>query len=119
MQLLPCNQPSGTLEPAPRTSLRADTPDERWEGFWCDADERYYTRCTRRDGAEAWFRLVDEMPLDDAAAGVRIFKFPSSSAAKITVTGMRLLGNSGKRPILVGTARRAPRTRTVGAGGGR
>ena len=108
------------MEPAPHTSLRADTAEERWEGFWCDADERYYTRCARADGTESWFRLVDAIPADDAAvATARIFRFPSSlTAGRAMMSGMRLRADAAMRPVLVGKSRRAPRSRTAGAGGG-
>ncbi|MGH8526464.1 MAG: hypothetical protein ACREXY_20320, partial [Gammaproteobacteria bacterium] len=52
VQLRLCNPPTGPLESAPRSALREDTANERWEGFWCVADERYYARCVRRDGSE-------------------------------------------------------------------
>jgi len=106
VQLLSCPKPAGSLETAPPTSLRADSADERWDGFWSVADERYYARCTRTDGTEHWFRLVDEMPgADEAFATARMFKFPSRFAGRTTVS-MRLLG-TGKHAILVGTARRS------------
>ena len=60
MHLLRCNPPQGSLESAPRTSLRADSAQERWEGFWCADDDRYYTRCARADGSEQWYRFAYE-----------------------------------------------------------
>jgi len=54
VDLLPCNRPQGQLESAPRTSLRADSAQERWEGFWCVTDDRYYALCVRADGTEQW-----------------------------------------------------------------
>jgi hypothetical protein len=59
VDLLPCNRPEGRLEQAPRTSLRADSVQENWEGFWCLADDRYYTRCTRSDGSQQWYGIGD------------------------------------------------------------
>jgi hypothetical protein len=120
VQLLPCVPPSGSLEPAPRTSLRADSPQEHWEGFWGVTDERYYTRCVRDDGTEQWYRLVDEAPGTEMnVVRSRVIRFPSSSAVRTEVFGMRLLSRDGRRPILVGTARRRSSTRTSGAGGSR
>jgi hypothetical protein len=121
VQLLPCVRPNGSLESAPRTSLRADSPQERWEGFWCVSDERYYTRCVRDDGSEQWFRLVDEAPGDDAnGVRARVIRFPSSSSTRgVLFTNMRLVARDGRKPILVGTARRRSSARTSGAGGGR
>src|SRR5688500_10350041 len=54
VDLIPCNRPQGPLESAPRTSLRADSAQGRWEGFWCVTDDRYYARCVRADGTEQW-----------------------------------------------------------------
>lgn len=120
MQLLPCVRPNGSLESAPHTSLRADTPQERWDGFWCETDERYYTRCVRGDGAEQWYRLVDEAPdRDGDGMRSRVIRFRSSVTARTEVFGMRLVSRDGRRPILVGTARRRFSARTSGAGGGR
>ena len=110
VQLLPCNRPIGSLETAPRTSLRADSPQETWEGFWCVADEGYYTRCTYTDGRECWFRLADAAPRDEhyERSRARIIKFSSSSAHDDVVT-MRLMAAHGRRPILVGKSRRRVR----------
>ena len=110
MQLLPCDRPAGSLETAPRTSLRADSEQESWEGFWCVSDEGYYTRCTYADGRECWFRLADEMPRDEYqdARRARVIKFSSKRAGE-DVVAMRLLGVQGRRPILVGTSRRRTR----------
>ncbi|HEX7938800.1 MAG TPA: hypothetical protein VF483_07380 [Gemmatimonadaceae bacterium] len=114
MQLLPCNRPTGSLETAPRTSLGTDSPQETWEGFWCIADEGYYTRCTYADGRECWFRLADEAPREDRYDRVRsnIIKF-SSTRAHDDVVSMRLMAVHGRRPILVGASRR--RVRPTGA----
>lgn len=59
VDLFPCSRPQGRLEQAPRTSLRADTMHEKWEGFWSLADERYYTRCTHSDGSQKWYCIGD------------------------------------------------------------
>jgi len=114
VQLLPCNRPVGSLETAPRTSLSADSSQETWAGFWCVADEGYYTCCTHADGAECWFRLADESPRDDQVDRPRIrsIKF-SSSGAHDDVVAMRLMAARGRRPILVGASRR--RVRPAGA----
>ena len=60
MHLLPCHRPIGSLESAPRTSLRADSAHGQWEGFWSLGDEGYCTRCVRADGSEQWFRIADD-----------------------------------------------------------
>ena len=115
MQLLSCNRPSGSLESAPRTSLRADSPQETWEGFWCLTDDVYYTRCTGSDGREYWFRMADESPREESweRHRARIIKF-SSNRVGADVVAMRLMTAQGRRPILVGTSRR--RSRSAGAG---
>jgi hypothetical protein len=95
--------------------LRADSAQEKWDGFWSLADEGYYTRCTHADGRECWFRLADEAPRDEPSGRFRagIIKFSSSRAHDDVVT-MRLMAAHGRRPILVGTSRR--RARPAGAG---
>ena len=110
MQLLPCNRPTGSLEAAPRTSLRADSPQEKWDGFWCVADEGYYTRCTYTDGRECWFRMADETPRDDHFDGprARVIRFSSKRATE-DVVAMRLISSRGRRPVLVGASRRRAR----------
>jgi hypothetical protein len=112
VQLLPCPRPTGLLESAPQTSLRADTAQERWEGFWSVADEHYYTRCNRVDGGEQWYRLVDEAPRDESRhwGDVRVIKFSSRPAPQPTVTGMRLIAARGRKAILVGYSRRRTRS---------
>lgn len=110
MQLLPCNKPTGPLETAPRTSLRADSALETWAGFWNLDDEGYYTRCVYADGSEAWFHLVDELPRDEKfESRGRVIKF-YSSRARADIVSMRLMGIASGRPILVGTSRRRART---------
>lgn len=108
VQLLPCNKPQGALETAPRTSLRNDTAHERWEGFWCLADERYYTRCVRTDGSQQWFRIVDQMVRVRADREVRVFTF---RPRRTRDARSLIVGTTGGRSILVGTSRRAPRGR--------
>jgi hypothetical protein len=39
--------------------LHAPSAHERWDGFWCVSDERYYTRCRQLDGREQWYRIAD------------------------------------------------------------
>jgi hypothetical protein len=60
VHLFPCSPPNGSLEPAPRTSLRSDSAQEQWQGFWCVADDRYYARCLSSDGSVQWHRYGDE-----------------------------------------------------------
>ena len=115
MRLLPCLPPSGSLEPAPRTSLRKDTRDETWDGFWGVEDEQYYARCTSAHGVEQWYRVIDEprsVTRTRGARPVRVLPLPVShhdarvARGDVTRT-MLLFAPSGRRPILVGT--RPPR----------
>ena len=104
--LLPCNPPIGALEPAPRTSLRADTAREWWDGFWCDGDERYYTRCSRFDGSTQWYRFADE-ETRESLSRVRVIPFPVQPRSEdATRQTLFLWSPSGRRSMLVGTSRR-------------
>ena len=102
MQLLPCPRPIGPLESAPRTSLRADSERERWDGFWSE-DERYYARCTRWDGSEQWYRIED-------TRGVIQFRRrglqPRVSAGVPRGSAMIVSTRAGGGSMLVGTWRR-------------
>lgn len=107
VQLLPCQRPSGSLESAPRTSLRDDSEHGQWEGFWSIADEGYYTRCTRGDGSEQWYRVCDEprtgiLPFRLAALVPAATRTPDAPRAFMVST-------IGKRSMLVGTWRRRVR----------
>jgi len=97
VHLLPCNRPQGTLESAPRTSLREDSSHERWEGFWCVSDEGYYARCVRTDGSDQWYRFADDVALSQVA-GARVLPLRRRR--------MIMFGR-GRRSILVGTSRRS------------
>ncbi|MEX2178792.1 MAG: hypothetical protein WD801_08795 [Gemmatimonadaceae bacterium] len=99
MQLLPCNRPSGPLESAPRTSLRADSAQERWEGYWCEGDEGYYARCVRTDGTEGWYRVADE----DVIGSIPVHRALTPGAPRACHLRWSKLG---ARSILVGTSRR-------------
>jgi hypothetical protein len=111
VRLLPCNPPNGSLESAPRTSLRKDTRDERWDGFWCLADEKYYARCTSAHGVEQWYRVVDEprseSVVEPRKARVLPLRRRDARARNDVSRTMLLWAPSGRRPILVGT--RPPR----------
>jgi hypothetical protein len=116
VQLIPCPRPDDELEAAPPTSLRRDTALERWDGFWSVASERYYARCTQRDGSERWYRVADELRGDDTdGSGQRALSVSSG----IGWTGAARVGPmrwfpGRRRPILVGTLRRRPRAAEVG-----
>jgi hypothetical protein len=59
MNLVACEAPAGALDNAPQSGLKHDSATESWAGFW-GADDRYYARCTTRDGMATWYRMVDE-----------------------------------------------------------
>lgn len=102
MHLIPCKRPIGTLERAPATSLGAPVEGAVCEGFW-GADERYYARCRRADGSEAWFRIADEgtrSPRQRREAAVLVF--PSVPVPRLMV------GRYRGRAMLVGTRQRRP-----------
>lgn len=123
VHLLPCNRPTGRLEPAPRTALSQDSAHVRWEGFWCVADEGYYTRSVREDGREQWYRVADETTLVTRRS--RRARVLPLRRVIVTLDGRRVLTNTvgrvcllgsstSKRTILVGTSRR--RSRLAGRG---
>jgi len=119
VHLLPCDPPHGQLEPAPRSSLHADAPDEQWDGFWCLADEGYYTRCMDAFGREQWYRVADDELAPDDLNGARVLPMRRRGAGLVQ-DGRRMLLLSSRtggtnRPILVGTSRRAPAARTRSA----
>jgi len=110
VHLLPCNPPTGQLEPAPRTALRADSAQERWEGYWGVADEAYYARSVRTDGTDQWYRLADEgSALADR--GARILPLRRPGASRSNVSRMAVFSRAGERTILVGTSRRRAHAR--------
>jgi hypothetical protein len=96
------------LEIAPRTSLRADSALERWEGFWCVSDEGYYVRCVRSDNSEQWYRVADEVAHE--ITGARVLPFRRRMVTQ-DARQMLLVSRPGQRPILVGTSRRRQRQR--------
>lgn len=107
MQLVPCNQPAGPLEPAPSTSLREGGQDEVWEGFWSLDDERYYTRRVATDGGEKWFRIADlGVAPRRRKEGTAVLAFPIGTRGERGVPGV-IVGRYRGRSMLVG--RRAPR----------
>lgn len=99
MHLVPSNHPEGTLEVAPRTALRENSAQERWDGFWCIADDRYYARCTRADGSVQWFRF--------AAERVRVRReTPVLPMRRVSyVPRTVLVGRYGRRSIMIRSVR--------------
>lgn len=99
--------------------MRADSAHERWEGFWCIADEGYYARCLRSDGSEQWYRFADEVPrkVVKVVAETRVLRL--RPRARDDGRRMLLLGSRNGRAILVGTSRRRSRAQPRGAGGAR
>lgn len=85
VQLLPCQRPTGTLECAPCTSLRADAEGGDLQGFWREQDGEYYAQRVAEDGSEQWFRIAD---------------------ASVTRAYAARWAKLGTRSILIGTSRR-------------
>ena len=121
MHLVSCARPNEPLEDAPRTSLLTESPTGSWKGFWSTTEDGYYTRCTREDGTEEWFTLVEDATeastlaqLEAGLAGPQPMRRGVSPRRNgIAGTGrhvMLLLTRSASaRGILVGNAR--PKTR--------
>jgi len=120
VHLLPCHRPIGSLESAPRTSLRADSAHEQWEGYWSVADEGYYAHCVRADGSEQWYRVADEESREHVAEPrviplrprlTRDVRGTPARARRPGVPDQMLLvpASQGRRLILVGTTRRRSR----------
>lgn len=105
MHLSPCHAPPGQLEPAPSTSLREAAAGEQWDGFWCVADERYYTRCTGPSGRVQWYRIDERAVsarLGARAKSAAIIRFPARHVA----TPRMIVGRYQGRAMIVGTRRR-------------
>lgn len=119
MHLLACSRPTGSLEAAPRTSLRADSEHERWEGFWSVKDGGYYARCVGVYGSEQWYCIADEETRASVTEARVLTLRPKH--AKHVRTRMLLLRPSkgeGRYPILVGTSRRDARAGLRDGAGG-
>jgi hypothetical protein len=114
VHLVPTKPPFGSLEAAPRASFCDDSAQERWDGFWSSADDRYYARCTNLDGSIEWYRYADERAAPrvrvNAARVLALRPFGWSSGRSVLLVGSR-----GGRPMLVGTSRRRPRSRARSA----
>jgi hypothetical protein len=104
---------------------------ERWDGFWCVADERYYTRCIQLDGSEQWYRIGDESapsPVKRNSKSTRIIPMRPRRVATpdgrlaltpdVRRTLLFVSARSGGREILVGSSRRRARLRPEGGAGG-
>jgi hypothetical protein len=104
VHLVSCIRPEGALESAPATSLRTAAPGERWEGFWCVADERFYARCTMPEGREQWFRIADiaSSAVVTRRRETRVIQFPVRADRRPRMLVGRYRGNA----MLVGTQRR-------------
>ena len=110
MRLVPCSPPSEPLDAAPRTALLRDPePGTDWDGFWSQATDAYYTRCTTREGAMHWHRITDEtMELAGAnpvSMAPRVLPFRGDGMRRVALI---LAASPSGRPMLVGSsARRA------------
>ncbi|HJQ20471.1 MAG TPA: hypothetical protein VJ867_09005 [Gemmatimonadaceae bacterium] len=121
MHLLPCSRPTVVLEPAPRSALRADSAQERWEGFWGVENEAYYARCIRTDGSDQWYRLVDADHADAEYAGgaehdaPRVLILRRAGVRRDDTRRMAISHARRGRTIMVGTWRHRPTSRAASA----
>jgi hypothetical protein len=116
VHLIHCSAPSGVLEPAPRTSLSDGQDGDAWEGFWSVGDERYYTRRTRTNGRQEWFRFADEEVALRRSREPRVLPLRRKGQPFYSARRTMLVGTRGSRTILVGRSpRRERRTVTRGA----
>lgn len=109
MRLVPCSPPSEPLAAAPRTALLQDLePGTDWEGFWSDATDAYYTRCTTSEGSTRWYRISDDGSdlgaAPEVGASARVLPFRGDAMRRSTLI---LAASPSGRPMLVGSARRA------------
>jgi hypothetical protein len=111
VHLIHCCPPSGVLEPAPRTSLSEgrENRGDAWEGFWSVGDERYYTRRTRANGRQDWFRFADEEVAVRRSREPRVLPLRRKGQPIYSARQTMLVGTRGSRTILVGSSR--PRVR--------
>jgi hypothetical protein len=90
--------------------LRADSARERWDGFWC-GDDYVARRTDLLDGSVHWFRVVDvASPMRVAstrARGARVLAFRAPRRMRDARQMLVFYSRSGRRPILIGTSRRA------------
>lgn len=110
MHLVTCASPQEPLETAPRSALVADPVDggdEQWDGFWSEASDEYFVRCTKLDGATEWFRVEDDV-VDPRLRGsdTRVLAIRHTHRGRVNVVVAQ--SPSGRR-MLVGSAGRGPR----------
>jgi hypothetical protein len=109
MQLLAVAAPKGALVAAPPTALCANTPVERWDGYWGE-DDRYYVRRTRAGSAQVeWFCLGDTpdggagyeaTPAARVGAGTRRGELTEVARRARVLFGRRGPGGVGRRVML-------------------
>jgi hypothetical protein len=90
--------------------VRVETVHERWEGFWCLADDRYYARGANADGTEQWYRFAaDDRARESIERDARVLALRRSGLIRRT-RRMLLLYSANGRSMLVGTSGpRSPR----------
>ena len=103
------------LEPAPRTSLGVSQDGDAWDGFWSVGDERYYTRRTRANGRQDWFRFADEEVAIRRSREPRVLPLRRKGQPLFSARRTMVVGTRGTRTILVGSSRRERPTLAGGA----
>jgi hypothetical protein len=109
MHLVRCANPQEPLEDAPRSALLADLVEgERWDGFWSEASDAYYVRCTRVGGEIEWYELADDVSSAEPESETRVLPLRPKTRAQSRVSVVVAQSPSGQR-MLVGSARRNTR----------
>jgi hypothetical protein len=99
--------------------LRADSAQERWEGYWDVSDESYYARCVRADGSDQWYRVADEHHEATVRGDARVLVLRRPGITRAGVARMAVVGRANGGTMLVGTWRRRARAANAERGGDR
>jgi len=100
--------------------LRADSAQERWEGWWDVGDESYYARSIRADGSDQWYRFADERcDAPEGRADTRVLILRRPGVRRASSARMAVIGRANGGTMLVGSLRRRARSSDVELGGSR
>ncbi|HMC54963.1 MAG TPA: hypothetical protein VKH19_07330 [Gemmatimonadaceae bacterium] len=100
--------------------MRADSAQERWEGWWDVGDESYYARSIRADGSDQWYRFADERcDAPEGRADTRVLILRRPGVRRASSARMAVIGRANGGTMLVGSLRRRARSSDVELGGSR
>lgn len=100
--------------------MRADSAQERWEGWWDVSDESYFARCVRADGSDQWYRVADEQrSAPDERSDARVLILRRPGVRRAGSARMAVIGRANGGTMLVGSIRRRATARDVERGGSR